>query len=493
VLSSFARMIRSRFEKARLRTQLLVTVNLFVTTVMTGFLYVDYQQTVGSQLNEKSISLSDEARTIEAAVRELSKMGPEAVQRHINTICETMNAEDSPGHTIEVSIHGEKMASDMASHHQGHEVPWSELVSGSSVSDDVIVRIGERRQPLIDKARRGIMARTGAILAAAVIGALGLNLLLVRLVTRPLERTAHAVRDVGHGQLGTTVHVSANRELSQLADDVSKMSQELAKRDKDRNAQLDRARRLQSHLIPKEIEREIIGIAIEFHPADEIAGDFVDVIECPNGDTILCVADVVGHGIHAAMGSAVLKALLLAIDLEEPSPAAMLGSINHIYCKTSLPEDFASMILMRVSPGSEKIIFASAGHEMGYIRHHDGSCGDISSTGTVLGVDEHAQCEDIELPLRAGDLIVLLSDGVSETFNSDRKLLGRDAIASAVERPKNPEASAVAREIIDIALTHRGDTPALDDMTVLVLTVTHQESGTKISACIDTVHQSPSG
>jgi len=479
VLSSFARMIRARFEKARLRTQLLVTVNLFVTTVMTGFLYVDYQQTVGSQLNEKSISLSDEARTIEAAVRELSKMGPEAVQRHINTICETMNAEDSPGHTIEVSIHGEKLASDMASHHQGHEVPWSELVSGSSVSDDVIVRIGERRQPLIDKARRGIMARTGAIIAAAVIGALGLNLLLVRLVTRPLERTAHAVRDVGHGQLGTTVHVSANRELSQLADDVSKMSSELAKRDSDRNAQIDRARRLQSHLIPSNTDQRAFAISIEYHPADEIAGDFVDVILCPNGDTLLCVADVVGHGIHAAMGSAVLKALLLAADLDNPSPAAILEFINRRFCKTSLPEDFASMILVRVSADAQRVVYASAGHELGYLRHADGRREQVSSTGTVLGVDEESRCDDVEMRLLDGDLLVLLSDGVSETFNQEGKLLGRDAVVSTVDGAGNHEratmAATLAKGIIDIAVAHRGDTPAIDDMTVLVLTVSNQD------------------
>jgi phosphoserine phosphatase RsbU/P len=488
VFQSVFGKIRARFGRARLRTQLLVTVNLFVAVVMVGFLYLDYHHSVRSQLSEKVIALSEEARTIDAAVQELRHLGPAAVQRHIDTICATMNTNESPGHSIEVVLDGEHLVSEASTHNHDHNTPWVQLVSGSSASNGVVVRVGERRQPLIDNARREMLARMSVIAAAAAIGALGLNLLLVRLVTRPLEQTLEAVRDVGHGQLGTTVEVSANRELTLLAHDVSEMSKELARRDSDRNAQLDRARRLQSHLIPREIEREVIGIAIEFHPADEIAGDFVDVIECPNGDTLLCVADVVGHGIHAAMGSAVLKALLLAIDLDEPSPAAMLGSINQIYCQTSLPEDFASMILMRVSPGSKKIIYASAGHELGYIRHYDGTRGDISSTGTVLGVDKDAGCDDIELPLCAGDLVVLLSDGVSETFNSDRKLLGRDAIASAVENPANQEASAMARSIIDIAITHRGDTPAIDDMTVLVLTVTHENSKTTLSACVDPVH-----
>ncbi|MBL4697889.1 MAG: SpoIIE family protein phosphatase [Phycisphaerales bacterium] len=477
-----------------MRTQLLVTVNLFVAILLAGYLYIDFQRSVQSQLYEKTVSLSDEARTIHAAIQELSEVGNDAVQRHINRICATMNAGDSPGHTIEVVVDGRKFVSQATEHLHDHSSPWSELVSGASNTDGgVLVRVGERRKPLVARVRRESLAGLGVLAGATIFGALILNLLLIRLVTRPLERTVHAVREVGRGKLGTTVGVHTNFELTQLADEISLMSQELARRNSDRDAQIDRARRLQSYLLPTQIQRDRIEIAIEFHPADEIAGDFVDVLECPNGDTLLCVADVVGHGIHAAMGSAVLKALLLTVDLDDPSPSAMLGWINQRFCKTSLPEDFASMVLMRVSKDGTQMVYASAGHELGYLRHSDGSFHDLNSSGTILGVDSQAEFDNVEFKLHPNDLVVLLSDGIGETFNANRVILGRSAITSVVENPTKTDPGAVAKEIVNKAMDHRGDSPALDDMTVLVLTVTHQESRTKISACIDTVHQSPSG
>lgn len=249
------------------------------------------------------------------------------------------------------------------------------------------------------------------------------------------------------------------------------MSRELARRAADRNAQLERARRLQSHLVPSHISG-YLSIAIEYHPADEVAGDYVDVIACPNGDTLVCVADVVGHGIHAAMGSAVLKALLLATDLSEPSPAAMLRAINQRYCLSSLPEDFASMVLLRLSVDGARAVYASAGHEPGYVRCADGSCNLLGSTGLILGIDADATCEDREVSLSLGDVLVLLSDGVSEAANEAGTLFGRDTVATVVGGSGCADPAQLARDLVDAAARHRGCAPVLDDMTVLTVGVT---------------------
>lgn len=476
MIQLFVHKIRSHFQRARLRTQLIVTVNIFVAIMLAGYLYIDFQQSVQYQITEKSKSLSDEARIIHAAVQEQRLNGVEAVQRHIDTVCATMNSGDSPGHTIEVTLDGVRFVSEATEHLHDHSSPWSELVAGSFSVEGVKVRVGERRKPLVAKVRRDSLEDLGVLAGTALFGALILNVLLVRLVTRPLEKTLDAVRDVGQGKFVTTVDVNANFELSQLADEVSKMSRDLARRNADRNAQVDRARRLQSYLIPTQINKTGIEIAIEFHPADQIAGDFVDVLECPNGDTLLCVADVVGHGIHAAMGSAVLKALLLTVDLNEVSPSVMLSWINRRFCLTSLPEDFASMILMRVSTDAKSMVYASAGHELGYLRHKDGTYCELNSSGMVLGVDVQAEYEDIDYRLHPNDLVALLSDGVSETFNSEQVILGRSAVSSVVQNPKRFEANAVANEIVSRAVEHRGESPALDDMTVLVLKIKHQNT-----------------
>ncbi len=453
-----------RFRRARLRTQLLLTFNLSVGLVLAGFLYADYRHDLRGRLAAKSLALGDEARTLAQAVDSLVTQGDQAVLRHIERVCAAMDAGESPGHTIEVRV-GDKLLSTA---HHAHQAPaQNDAIAGSATLGGLNIRIVERRAPLISQARTEGLRKALALGLAGVIGAAALNAVLLHLVSRPLERLVRSVRAIGRGRLGTPADIHANAELAELGQEITRMSAELARRDSDRTAQLERARRLQSHLIPVARAGAEVSVAIEYHPADEIAGDFVDVLACPNGDTLLCVADVVGHGIHAAMGSAVLKALLLATDLDEPSPGAMLATINRLFCRTSLPEDFASVVLVRISADSGHAVYASAGHEMGYLRHAGGDCEEIRSTGMVLGLDEEAQFDDAEFRLDRGDTLVLLSDGIREAMNTEGRQLGRTAVVSLVRAWRGSDAGELARRLIEAANHHRGGAPALDDMTVL--------------------------
>lgn len=495
-VAGWGRAMLARFREARLRTQLLLVVNLSIAAVLSGFVVADYQRAVAARLRDKRIALAEEARTIEMAVHSLRGGGTQAVQQFIDATCSTMNARESPGHTIEVTLGGTTLAADPSTHGHDHASASAQLVWGESGDPDLGARVGERRGPVLAAVRRAELGRVGAILLAGTVGAVVLNVLLMQLVTDPMERMVRAVRDIGRGRLGTTVDIHTSRELGELAGEVSRMSLDLARRDADRRAQLNRARRLQSHLIPAPARDAGLSVAIEYHPADEIAGDFVDVIGCPNGDTLLCVADVVGHGIHAAMGSAVLKALLLAADLSEPSPAKILSAINRRYWATSLPEDFASMVLVRVSATMGTAVYASAGHEIGFIRHESGQCEDVPSTGLVLGVDPDAVCADGEITLGPGGLLVLLSDGVTETQDERGRLLGRSRVAQLIGAAVEPDTASLARMLIDAADRHRGNGPRLDDITVLALGLaptgrratagTHDQSNATPSSLTDT-------
>lgn len=468
-LTSIIRLGLLRFQRLRLRTQLLLVINMAIASVMAGFVGFDYLRTVRARLHDKEVALSEEARTIETAVRAIGTHNPCALQDFVNATCATMNSLESPGHRIEVTIGNARITSD-PSMHGDHANPWLDLIVGSAASDDIRVRVGEHREPVIKAAQRAEVRRTGGIIVAGLVGAAVLNTLLFHLVTRPLERASRVVREVERGRLGSTVEVAANRDLMELAQDVSRMSRELAQREADRNAQLERARRLQSHLLPSQFGGNV-RIAIEYHPADEVAGDFVDVIPCPNGDTLLCIADVVGHGIHAAMGSAVLKALLLASDLDEQSPATLLQAINRRFCLSSLPEDFASMMLLRLSADGSRAVYASAGHENGYLRHADGRCDSLSSTGLIIGIDPDAVCEDNQVSLSDGDLLVLLSDGVSEAADETGALLSRQTVGAIVCAAASTSPMRLARDLVDAAARHRAAAPLRDDMTVLVVGV----------------------
>lgn len=462
------RRIISAFQRARLRTQLLLVVNASLGLLMLAFVSVDYRLEMQSHLREKSIALSEEARTVASALQALAPAGHDAIQRYVDTTCDLMNSEESPGHHIVARVGNSLYESHTAAHaHEDGDQGHAAAISGAYASGDLAVEISELRGPIIEFTRRAELRRVLAIGIGAAVAAVLLNGLLLHLVSRPLERMARTIREIGRGHLGTTIASGANRELTQLAGEVSVMSRELARRDSDRRAQLDRARRLQDHLLPV-LPVDGAHIAVEYHPAQEIAGDFVDVITCPNGDTILCLADVVGHGIHAAMGSAVLKSLVLASDIETLTPAALLRSVNRRYGEISLPEDFASMTVVRVRSDQSGAMYASAGHEPALIARAAGPIERLTSTGLLLGLDPESDFDQLELDLEPGDRIVLLSDGVSEASDAEHKLLGREAIVAEAEASGPGDAGRLASAIVHAAERHRGDAPAQDDSTVLV-------------------------
>ena len=460
------------FRSLRLRTQLLLVVNLVAGAFVAVFLVVDYHNTVESRAIMKEASLRDEARMLVISVRDLRHHGHDVVQAFIDATCMAMNEVDSPGHTIEVHDGNRVYRTDPTLHGGVALGPDDDRVIVGEISrGELSVRVSERSDPVLRSARQAALGRGGALLLTAVIAGALVNLLLIRLVTRPLEGLVQAVRTVARGDFQVRVQAGSNHELSTLGREISVMGAELARRERDRRSQLARANRLQKHLMSAAGGLDDTVLAVAYHPAEEVAGDFVDVINCDNGDLLLCVADVVDHGIAAAMGSAILKALLLSLDTETMSPAEILTRMNERFFHASLPEDFASMILVRVRGDGTQAVIASAGHETCFLLRKDGTIVDLSSTGLLLGVLEDTSYDLETVELRRGDVIVLISDGVTEAKCPDGKLLGREAARAAIEGCGCRSASDVAAAVVEAVERHRGGAAATDDVTIVALCV----------------------
>ena len=89
----------------------------------------------------------------------------------------------------------------------------------------------------------------------------------------------------------------------------------------------------------------------------------------------------------------------------------------------------------------------------------------------ILGIDPSANFEDVELDLDAGDVLVLMSDGLSESADRDGKLLGRQSIVQILTRLRNPTAKSVAESVLSSARQHLEGRAAADDMTVVTVAV----------------------
>lgn len=450
----------------RLRTQLLLAVNVVVGTTTLGMLYLDYRVSMGAALRSKEASLADEASAISEAINALGHHGADAVQAYLDGVCTAMDTRTSPGHTVQA---WQASGVYFASHTTLVDTETPSRIRGESSSDPTLVRVSELANPVIASARLTAARRAAVLVGAAAVAAAIVNTLLIRLVSTPIEVLADRTRAFGQTGESTELPEPTSAELVTLTEDLGGMMADLAKREGDRAAQLARAKRLQSHLMPAPAGDSTL--AIEYHPADEVAGDFVDILTLPCGDRIVCLGDVVGHGVPAAMGAAVLKALVVSLQGQDLTPAELLAAINRGVLRASLPEDFASMIAVRLTKGNRSVSYASAGHETCHVLRGHGRVSELTSTGILLGIDPDAEFGEERLDLTNGDVIVLVSDGLSEAMDERGHLLGRERIADALRSAPLINAHAAAASVLDSARRHLNGRPASDDMTVIAVEV----------------------
>jgi sigma-B regulation protein RsbU (phosphoserine phosphatase) len=206
-----------------------------------------------------------------------------------------------------------------------------------------------------------------------------------------------------------------------------------------------------------------------FEPADELTGDYYDVLTYPDGSLLLLIADVTGHGVPAAMGAGMLKSLLQTMVDVERDPARLLSMLNSPYASVTLPEDFATVLLARYDPKARTLTYASAGHEPAYRTRSEGEPLQLSSTGTLLGVEPSASWDEETISIERGDLLVLLTDGITESFSPEGEPFGQGRLVETLRATRAGPAEAVVAEVREQLMAFRGDQPQRDDMALLVV------------------------
>ncbi len=474
-----------RHRPRSIRTQLLVTINVVLGLGLTMLLVVDYRRNVAQRIVEKRIALLEEAQTLTTSMRTLQHHGLDEVQDYLDRVCARMLESSSPGHHIALRLGDVVLQAE--SHDRASPAFLTAMEIGSSTQDgratvegrpiivasdrdgDSIVYVSEYVSDVLGAVRKEVAGRTVAVALLGLLGAVIVNLVLVRVVTKPLHRLVQTVRQIGRGEVGTRAGRFNSAEFTILADEISAMSSALANAEKERTRQFEKARMIQKHLCPNLVEVPGLNLAHLYEPATGITGDYFDLLEMTDGSWLFCMADVCGHGVPAAMGAAVLKTLLLAASEATAVPGEILAIINDRFRMVTLPEDFASMILVRWDPPTSKITYASAGHETCYCLSTDGTAAELTSTGMVLGVEPLGSWPSRSLSIHTGDRLILLTDGVAETADPCDQLFGRERVRRFFLEHRAAAHDSLARDLSRALLEYRSGRAARDDVTILAI------------------------
>ena len=239
----------------------------------------------------------------------------------------------------------------------------------------------------------------------------------------------------------------------------------------DEQREVEEARRIQRKLLPTSVP-QIDGceIASQWQPASGVGGDCFDVIQFAQTRLALCIADVVGKGIPAALLMSNLQAAVRAFATEAAQPAELCQQVNRILCGRIAEGRFISFFYCRIDTCLGVLTYSNAGHYLPIVVRQDGSVERLAEGGPVLGVFNDAAYEQGHTGISAGDRVILFTDGVTDARNAADEEFGEERlIATAVA---NRTCSAPALEArLSAAVSSFTSNTLQDDATLIVVAV----------------------
>jgi sigma-B regulation protein RsbU (phosphoserine phosphatase) len=231
------------------------------------------------------------------------------------------------------------------------------------------------------------------------------------------------------------------------------------------------AREIQRHLLPRAIP-QICGCDISaiWHPVREVSGDYFDVLKFDEQTTGICIADVMGKGMPAALLMSNLQAVLRVYASANTSPAELCDRINRLVCTNVDAGKFITCFYGLVDMESRRLTYTNAGHYPPLLVHRDGSLTRLTEGGIVFGLSEDCKFEIGEVELKSGDRLVLFTDGLTEARNSFDEEFGEERLLDILRTcpglDGNKLQQMILQKVNDFCL---GDLS--DDTTMVVLTV----------------------
>ena len=171
-----------------------------------------------------------------------------------------------------------------------------------------------------------------------------------------------------------------------------------------------------------------------YQPANQIGGDFFDYVELPDGRTAVIVADVVGHGVAAALLMAKLSSESRFYLATEQEPSKVMARLNAKLCDDNIDDRFVTMVLAVLHPTSHEVTVVNAGHMAPMLRGDQGDVLDVGAdeSGLPLGVVRDVEYKPSHASLKPGQIIAMFTDGLTEAMNPGGQLYGTERIRQHV-------------------------------------------------------------
>ncbi len=244
----------------------------------------------------------------------------------------------------------------------------------------------------------------------------------------------------------------------------------IEKERQDRDLQI--AREIQRGLFPRSLPRVPgFDLAAVSHSCYEVGGDYYDFIPLEGGRLALVVADVSGKGTPASIMMASVHASLQAMA-GSARPTQMLERLNRFLYENTQTSRYVTLFYGELDPRRRSLLYVNAGHVPPYLHRADGREERLRVGGPVIGLLEDVAAESAEVSLAPGDLLAVVTDGVTEALSPAGEEFGDARVASALASDAAAGAQAPLDALVAAVSAWTGAAGCTDDLTVLTLRAT---------------------
>ena len=244
---------------------------------------------------------------------------------------------------------------------------------------------------------------------------------------------------------------------------------EMQREQRRRDDELQEAREIQSKLLPRVIPQlsgyEMAGMT---QPMRYVGGDYYDVVRISETQVGLCIADVAGKGLPAALLMSNLQAALKSLLAEKLSPRELCRRLNRTLCEVTPVSKFVSFFYAVLDGATNRLAYCNAGHNPPLLVRADGRISELNAAGAVLGQFPDWVYEQSDLELAPGDRLMLFTDGLVEASDQFSEPFGEGRVGRIARENSEKSAAALMDAVTQAASEHCGG-KFQDDASMIVL------------------------
>jgi serine phosphatase RsbU (regulator of sigma subunit) len=204
-------------------------------------------------------------------------------------------------------------------------------------------------------------------------------------------------------------------------------------------------------------------------PAQLVGGDYFDFFLIDESRLVICLGDVSGKGLPASLLMANVQATLRGQAFLSTSAKECVRRSSKLLFHSTNSEKFVTLFYGILNTSDHTLCFTNAGHEHPYLFSSDCDPVRLHAGGIALGMLEEFPFEEMVIPLRPGDLLVVCSDGITEAMNDNQEQFGDSRLENLIRTHRNETPDGLIDRIVAAVKSFVGGATQTDDMTLVVV------------------------